>query len=591
MAERPQSPYIPDVPDLEVLERRYEFIRELGRGGMAAVHLARRRGTDDLVAIKAICRRYADDEESLARFAREARTLITFDHPNIVRTLAVESVDERILAIVMEYMHGRTLRQELRMRRRLDYGRTVSILRDVAGALAHAHARGVVHRDVKPDNIFLDEDAGRARLADFGIARAFDTDVELTLSGMALGTPAYMSPEQIDGEALDGRSDMYSLGVVGWEMLAGQRPWDGESLYGMIYRQKHDLLPDLAHLRPDIPVSLLQAIEGALRKQASQRWSTAGDFIDALNGIASELPLERLPSRAKRAGSDFATIRFRRIAASLPSDELPPHMSEPAAEAAEVEEVPLDPEHGYELQPAADAEPFIEIDEPSVPDILQRLRERAVGPPLDPFLGGTPPWDVSYPHEMIEPEPVLPRRPMVLALLVLVATLGVGAVSDRRDSDDPRALIASSSTGSLDALGMPALPGGLAADADRAPGSPPIAMSRRDSLAACTRTTLAHQRLCAGMLVASTDANVGTVFGQVITALAAARARPDSLRRVRVGQRAWQIERDIECTDRIPERNGERWGIARSECVAAISSERVEELRGELARMRGEVTR
>ncbi len=582
MVELPHG-YVPDLMDLELLERRYEFLRELGRGGMAAVHLARRRDTGELVALKAICRRYADDTESRARFAREARTVVTFDHPNIVRTLDVERVDDRIVAIVMEYLHGRTLREALRHQRRLSFDRATEILRDVAIALAHAHERGVVHRDVKPDNIFLDDDAGRARLADFGIARALDNDVELTLAGMALGTPAYMSPEQIDGDPLDGRSDIYSLGVVGWEMLAGERPWDGESLYGMIYRQKHDELADLARIRPDVPFALLGAIEGALRKSPAARWATARDFLDALDGVASEPRQERLPSRATAAANEFATLKFRRI--SRPGEVLEPPQTV-AARSEPSPEPTLAVESEWPDAPVDFDDPPLE---PEWPPSWYDPDRPALS--LEPLIDGTPPWRLPHPHEPVEPEPVIPRRPMMLAMLVLVATLGVGAVN-RAPGGDAGRFVATTSTLSLDELGVPAT-AGLTSRSERSAIPPAFARTRRDSLAACSRMTPAHQQLCANMLTASADANVSRVFDEYLSALHApggsATVR-DPARRDRVLQRAWQIERDIECADRVPERPGERWGIARGECVAAITGERVEELRAALARLRGGTT-
>src|SRR3954465_2566589 len=189
-----------DFPtDLRELENDYDLIRELGQGGTAAVYLARRRATGALVAIKAIRARYLDDPDALHRFAREARTVADLDHPNIVRTEAIEQIGDRAVAIIMEYIEGGTVRDRLREYGPFDAERAESVLRDVANALGYAHHRGIVHRDVKPENVFLDATRGRAVLSDFGIARKIDSDASLTLLGAALGTPQYMSPEQIDG--------------------------------------------------------------------------------------------------------------------------------------------------------------------------------------------------------------------------------------------------------------------------------------------------------------------------------------------------------------------------------------------------------
>ena len=195
-------------PDLRALEREYELIRELGQGGMAAVYLARRRSTGRLVAIKAIRARYLDDPDALQRFTREAPTVAGLDHPNIVRTESIEQIDDRAVAIIMEHVPGGTVRDWLREHGSLGAEHAESILRDVASALAYAHRHGIVHRDVKPENVFLDTDRGRALLSDFGIARRIDGDGGITLLGAALGTPQYMSPEQIDGQLVDGRSDI-----------------------------------------------------------------------------------------------------------------------------------------------------------------------------------------------------------------------------------------------------------------------------------------------------------------------------------------------------------------------------------------------
>jgi len=183
-----------DFPnDLQTLESDYELIREIGQGGMAAVYLARHRASGKLVAIKAIRARYVDDPDAIQRFAREARTVADLDHPNIVCTEAIEQIGDRAVAIIMEYIEGGTVRDRLREYGPFSAERAESVLRDVANALGYAHRRGIVHRDVKPENVFLDVTRGRAVLSDFGIARKIDGDASLTLLGAALGTPQYMS--------------------------------------------------------------------------------------------------------------------------------------------------------------------------------------------------------------------------------------------------------------------------------------------------------------------------------------------------------------------------------------------------------------
>src|SRR5688500_2219408 len=262
------------------LERDYEILGELGRGATAVVYRARDRELGREVAIKVIRPKYVDDDETVARLAREARTVAQLQHPNIVTLYAVRRVRDGSLALVMQFVPGRTLREILNEKGAWSFERADRVLRDVAGALAHAHERGIVHRDVKPENIFIDERTGRALLSDFGVARSIESDSQLTATGTAIGTPSYMSPEQIDGTQLDGRSDLYSLGLVGWEMITGRRPWDGEGLYSVIYKQKREELSPLDEVRPDTPDRLIYLIEGATRKAADERWSSAAQFLE-----------------------------------------------------------------------------------------------------------------------------------------------------------------------------------------------------------------------------------------------------------------------------------------------------------------------
>lgn len=269
------------------LNEEYEFLGELGRGGMAVVYRARERALGREVAVKVVRPRFHSDEESVARLAREARTVAQLEHPNIVSLHAIKRLNTG-LALVMQIVPGQTLKEAL-AGGALPADRTEAVLQDIARALAYAHRCGVVHRDVKPENIFLDEITGRALLSDFGVARSITENTELTATGTAIGTPTYMSPEQIDGGALDGRSDLYALGMVGWEMLSGQRPWAGESLYSVIYRQKHDPLPALDSIRPDLAPRLQYLIEGLMHKRPDQRWPSAAKFLTMLT-TSDKLP-------------------------------------------------------------------------------------------------------------------------------------------------------------------------------------------------------------------------------------------------------------------------------------------------------------
>ena len=228
----PTEPPRPDEPaPLNLwpaeLDADYTLMGELGRGGMAVVFRARDRDLGREVAVKVVRPRFAADEEAVARLAREARTVAQLEHPNIVGVYSIRHLADRSVALVMQLIPGRTLKQAVTEDGPFDAASAEQVLRDIARALAYAHRAGVVHRDVKPENIFLDATSGRAMLSDFGVARVMDAPTELTATGTTIGTPTYMAPEQIDGVNLDGRSDLYSLGMVGWEMLTGERPWIG----------------------------------------------------------------------------------------------------------------------------------------------------------------------------------------------------------------------------------------------------------------------------------------------------------------------------------------------------------------------------
>ncbi|MGZ8491116.1 MAG: RCC1 domain-containing protein [Gemmatirosa sp.] len=277
------------------LSADYELLGELGRGGSAVVYRARDRRLGREVALKVVRvppALAAGGDEPIARLAREARTIARLEHPHIVRVHAVRELRDG-LALEMPCIAGRTLKQLLADEGPLDASRATAILRDVAAALAFAHAHGVVHRDVKPENIFVETDTGHALLADFGVARSSEADTRLTQTGVTLGTPAYMSPEQIDGHGVDGRSDLYSLGLVGWEMLTGRRPWEGDGLFAVLQRQKHDELPPVEVMRPaeapTVPPQLLYIVERMLQKSPSARWAGA-------DAVAAQLSHPVLPA-------------------------------------------------------------------------------------------------------------------------------------------------------------------------------------------------------------------------------------------------------------------------------------------------------
>src|SRR5215207_8975732 len=328
---------------LAALEPEYWILGEIGRGGTAIVYLARDRATGEEVAIKLIRPKYLEDDEAIARFAREARFVTQLNHPNVVGVHRVLDLGVAGIALVMAHVDGRTLKQVIQEERPLAQEVVVDVVRQVAAALAAAHRMGIIHRDVKPENIFIDSD-GRALLADFGVARSMTGDTQLTMNGVAIGTPSYMAPEQIDGDQIDGRADIYSLGLVAWEMFTGHRPWEGESLYAVLYHQRHHELPDVRELRPDVSDQLADAIGGAIAKDPAARWQNMDELIDALDGAA---PTRRAQVQVPVTSE---TIRFTRPAtpAQHPGTELVPVPPLPVAPDAVAPAAPVGAIGAYE---------------------------------------------------------------------------------------------------------------------------------------------------------------------------------------------------------------------------------------------------
>jgi serine/threonine-protein kinase len=275
-----------------VLEPQYRLERELGRGGMGVVFLATDTTLDRRVAIKAVHPELASHSSIGRRFLAEARTIARLRHPNVVGVHAAGNADG-LLYYVMDEVQGESLRQRLTRERRLDPAAVSRIVADVAAALDAAGRAGVVHRDVKPENVLLDEATGRAMLADFGIARAMagDSGTSSTGQGVAVGTPSYMSPEQAAGEEVDSRSDLYALGVVAYEMLAGVPPFQGPN---RVVVSKHiaERPTPIDRLRHDVPRPLAAAIMRALEKHPADRWQTGDAFREALT-VEQPAPRDR----------------------------------------------------------------------------------------------------------------------------------------------------------------------------------------------------------------------------------------------------------------------------------------------------------
>src|SRR6266581_2753893 len=289
-----------DVTELDLvreqLKDEYEILEELGRGGMAIVFKAREKQLERDVAIKVLPFSLAFDKEFVEHFQREARTAAKLEHPNIIPIYRVGRA-ERVIFFVMKFLRGQPLSAVLAAQRSLPPAEIRDILIQVARALSYAHKSGIVHRDIKPDNIMFDEH-GLAVVTDFGIAKAA-TGGKLTGTGMSIGTPHYMSPEQARAQQLDGRSDIYSLGVVAFESLTGNVPFDGEDSFSIGY--KH-IMEELAAppLETHEQRSLFEIIRKMMAKAPDDRFQTADELVGALEagGSGSTVGLAAAPTRA-----------------------------------------------------------------------------------------------------------------------------------------------------------------------------------------------------------------------------------------------------------------------------------------------------
>ena len=288
--------------DTAVFNDRYEIQQRLGRGGMADVFLARDRLLDRRVAVKVLFPEFATDPSFVARFRREAQAAANLTHPNIV---AVYDWGQQggTYFIVMEYVNGRTLADVLRADGKLAPVQAATLSSEVAAALGFAHRNGVVHRDVKPGNILVTS-SGDVKVADFGIARVANagTDAGLTQAGSVMGTATYFSPEQAQGATPDPRSDLYSLGIVMYEMVGGRPPFMGDNPVSIAYKQVHEAPPRLRDLTPDVPVAYEAIVAKLLAKNPAARYATADDLRLDLTRFRDGQRPEALAQAAAAAG-------------------------------------------------------------------------------------------------------------------------------------------------------------------------------------------------------------------------------------------------------------------------------------------------
>ena len=316
----------------------YLIETELGRGGMAAVFGALDLRLNRRVAIKVLPPEHAFNASVRSRFIREAQMAAQLTHPNIV---PIFTVDERdgLVYFIMALVDGESLAKRLHAEGALPIDDVRSIIGSVADALDYAHKQGVIHRDIKPDNILLDKGTKRPMVTDFGIARAAAEEQRLTVTGMAVGTPAYMSPEQAMGEReVDMRSDIYSLGVVAYQMLAGETPFKATNTPAMLMKHVSEPPPPLRGRRPDVPSGMVYAIERALAKRPEDRWRSAAEFRDAIMDRSAH----RAHPQVTDAEARGAQARVVPVPPPAPRT-FPPGYPEPAMREAQRRIVPVPP--------------------------------------------------------------------------------------------------------------------------------------------------------------------------------------------------------------------------------------------------------
>jgi eukaryotic-like serine/threonine-protein kinase len=279
----------------QTLDDKYEIQRKLGAGGMSVVYLATDARNGAECAIKVLSPSLTRDRKAMTRLRREAGFGMRLEHPNICNIIELVESDDGTVYIVMPFLVGELLVERIHRQGFMALDRAVQVVQDVACGLSAAHALGIVHRDLKPENIMLstgDDRRERAVIMDFGLAKDpySHSGDKLTKTGIILGTPEFMSPEQLRGKPLDGRSDIYALALVTFEMLTGQLPFEGETQQEMMMARLNGAPRTLRQARPNLrlPAAVDTVLEKALRREPKERYATAMDFADALTAVVPE---------------------------------------------------------------------------------------------------------------------------------------------------------------------------------------------------------------------------------------------------------------------------------------------------------------
>jgi serine/threonine protein kinase len=336
---------------------RYLILSEIGRGGMATVYLAHDPSFDRDVAVKVLPREFSHDLTFRERFEREARTIARLEHNAIVPVYDVGSEDG-LSFLVMRYMPGGSLAERIEQGP-ISVAETARILADVSAGLDEAHGKGIVHRDLKPGNILFDRE-GTAYLSDFGIVKLAEASAALTGTGI-VGTPSYMSPEQARGEPdIDPRSDIYALGVIAYEMLTGEAPYEADTPMGVAIKHILDPVPEILSVKPDLPDAIGPVMQRALAKDRGERYPTSGALAEAIGAVAEGIPVPDVPPAS-------AGVALK--APPPPPAPAPPDVDEPY----EPETMPIAPPAAKEAETGQDES----TDRLSSTDKLSRREQRA----------------------------------------------------------------------------------------------------------------------------------------------------------------------------------------------------------------------